>query len=108
MQRSLKVLLAVALLFTFTSAMVTAQRKPPVYFAIIGSLPSHQAGKHMVSQAARAGLSAQVIHSSRYPYLTPGHWVVTVGRSTSLHQAQRMANDARRRGFQGAYAKRAL
>lgn len=108
MNRTLKILLAVALLFTFTSAVAQAQRKPPVYFAIIGSLPTHRAANHMVGQAARAGLNAQVVQSSRYPYLTPGYWIVTVGRSTSRGQAQRMADDARRKGFRGAYAKRAL
>lgn len=108
MHNAVKLLLAVTLLLALVPAIAEAQYKSPVYFAIIGSLPTREAAEHMVTQASRAGLAAQVSHSNRYPYLTPGHWIVTVARGTNLAHVQRMADEARRRGFQGAYAKRAL
>ena len=71
MHNAVKLLLAVTLLLALVPAIAEAQYKSPVYFAIIGSLPTREAAEHMVTQASRAGLAAQVSHSNRYPYLHP-------------------------------------
>jgi tRNA A-37 threonylcarbamoyl transferase component Bud32 len=70
------------------------------YTTVIGSFREHAGA---LRRAAEAGPVAGLLWSDDYVGLTPGYWVVFVGRHDSNEEATRATEAWRRRGFTDAY-----
>ena len=79
------------------------------YTVVLNSLPA-PGGRAEATQKARAAADAGltevgVLDSSRYSSLHPGYYVVFSGVYGSMAEATRFVNEARRAGFDTAYAR---
>jgi hypothetical protein len=79
------------------------------YTVVLNSLPA-PGGRAEATQKARAAADAGlaevgVLDSSRYSSLHPGYYVVFSGVYGSMAEATRFVDEARRRGFDTAYAR---
>jgi hypothetical protein len=79
------------------------------YTVVLSSLPA-AGGRAEAAQKARAAADAGltevgIIDSSRYSSLHPGYYVVFSGVYGSMAEATRFVDEARRAGFDTAYAR---
>ncbi|MGZ4618576.1 MAG: SPOR domain-containing protein [Frankiaceae bacterium] len=87
-----------------------AAPKTPFWTAIVDSEPessaSHPEASAFVAVLKRQGyVTLPVFRSAAYPSLTPGYWVVAVGRFPTSTQAAAAATRLHARGFSKAYPR---